>query len=39
MAQGTNVLELSRTSGVKLVSQSGNSKGSGAFIIIATSMC
>lgn len=32
MAQGTNVLELSRTSGVLLVSQSGNSKGSGTFI-------
>ncbi|HEV2054973.1 MAG TPA: serine protease [Methylomirabilota bacterium] len=32
MAQGMNVLELSRTSGVMLVSQSGNSKGSGAFI-------
>src|SRR3990172_8653845 len=32
MAQGTNVLELSRTSGVMLVSQSGNSKGSGALI-------
>jgi hypothetical protein len=32
MAQGTNVLELSRTSGVMLVSQSKNSKGSGALI-------
>ncbi|MDO9230680.1 MAG: serine protease [Syntrophales bacterium] len=32
MAQGTNVLELSRTSGVMLVSQLGNSKGSGALI-------
>ena len=32
MAQSTTVLELSRTSGVLVVSQSGNSKGSGAFI-------
>ena len=32
LAQGTSVLELSRTSGVMVVSQSGNSKGSGALI-------
>lgn len=32
MAQQFNVLELSRSSGVKLVSQSGNSSGSGFFI-------
>jgi S1-C subfamily serine protease len=32
MAQSTNILELSRTSGVLLISQSANSKGSGAFI-------
>jgi S1-C subfamily serine protease len=32
MAQDTNLLDLSRTSGVMLVSNSGNSKGSGAFI-------
>jgi S1-C subfamily serine protease len=32
MAQGPNILELSRTSGVMLVSQSGSSKGSGALI-------
>jgi S1-C subfamily serine protease len=32
VAQGNNMLELSRASGVLLVSQSGNSKGSGAFV-------
>jgi S1-C subfamily serine protease len=32
MAQGTNILELSRTSCVMLISKSGNSKGSGALI-------
>jgi S1-C subfamily serine protease len=32
MAQAVNILELSRTSGVMLLSQSGDSKGSGAFI-------
>ena len=32
MAQGTNIIELSRTSGVMIVSQSGNSKGSGVLI-------
>jgi S1-C subfamily serine protease len=32
MAQETNLLELSRSSGVKLISQSGNSSGSGFFI-------
>jgi S1-C subfamily serine protease len=32
MAQGTNVLELSRNSGVMLISQSENSKGSGFLI-------
>lgn len=32
MAKGTNVLELSRNSGVMILSQSGNSKGSGFFI-------
>ena len=32
MAEGTSLLELSRSSGVKIISKSGNSKGSGAFI-------
>jgi hypothetical protein len=31
-ADGTNVLQLSRDSGVKLVSQSGNSSGSAFFV-------
>jgi hypothetical protein len=32
IAQGINVLELSRDSAVMLVSQTGNSKGSGFFV-------